>query len=115
MTDAGAIPDLYRAFNARDVDAVLAALAPDVRWPNGWEGGFVHGHDEVRDYWQRQWAEIDPRVDPVETETRPDGRVAVCVHQVVRDLHGTVIADGQVLHVYHFENGLVSEMTIEEA
>ena len=46
---------LYERFNARDVDAVLAYLTSDVEWPNGWEGGYVHGHDEVRDYWTRQW------------------------------------------------------------
>ena len=30
---------LYAAFNARDIDAVLPALHPDVDWPNGWEVG----------------------------------------------------------------------------
>jgi ketosteroid isomerase-like protein len=108
------IEDLYRAFNERDVDAVLAALAPDVRWPNGWEGGFVHGHEEVRDYWRRQWAEIDPHVEPVAIDERPDGRVAVRVHQLVRDHEGKVLADAEVLHVYRFADGLITEMTIEE-
>jgi hypothetical protein len=32
----------YAAFNARDVDATLAALHSDVDWPNGMEGGRVH-------------------------------------------------------------------------
>jgi len=27
----------YAAFNARDIEAVLAVLHPDVDWPNGWE------------------------------------------------------------------------------
>jgi ketosteroid isomerase-like protein len=45
---------LYRAFNARDVDTVLAAMAEDVDWPNGWEGGRVVGHEAVRRYWERQ-------------------------------------------------------------
>jgi hypothetical protein len=30
----------------------------DVHWPNGWEGGYVEGHDEVRDYLTRQWKEL---------------------------------------------------------
>jgi nuclear transport factor 2 (NTF2) superfamily protein len=42
------------AFNHRDVDAVLVCLSPDVAWANGMEGGFVHGHDAVRDYWTGQ-------------------------------------------------------------
>jgi hypothetical protein len=115
MADRDRIPALYVAFNARDVDAVLAELAPDVRWPNGWEGGFVTGHDGVRDYWRRQWAEIDPHVEPTQMDEREDGTVAVRVHQVVRDLDGNTLADNEVVHVYRFERGLVVEMTIEEA
>jgi ketosteroid isomerase-like protein len=34
----------YTAFNARDIDAVLAVMRPDVIWPNGMEGGTVVGH-----------------------------------------------------------------------
>ena len=36
---------LYAAFNARDIDAALAGMHPEVDWPNGWEGGRVHGRD----------------------------------------------------------------------
>src|SRR4051812_49636760 len=76
---------LYRAFNARDIDTVLAAMAEDVDWPNGWEGGRVVGQHAVRRYWQRQWAEIRPNVEPTSIWERPDGAVEVAVHQVVRD------------------------------
>jgi hypothetical protein len=31
----------YAAFNARDIDAVLAQMTADVDWPNAWEGGHV--------------------------------------------------------------------------
>ena len=33
----------YAAFNAREIDTVLALLDPDVDWPNGLEGGRVLG------------------------------------------------------------------------
>ena len=33
---------LYRAFNARDLDATLAGMHVDVEWPNGMEGGYVY-------------------------------------------------------------------------
>jgi hypothetical protein len=39
----------YTAFNARDIDAVLSLMHPDVDWPNAWEGGRVVGHAGVRD------------------------------------------------------------------
>jgi hypothetical protein len=29
--------DVYRAFNARDVETVLAHMDPGVDWPNAWE------------------------------------------------------------------------------
>jgi len=106
------LTELYAAFNARDVETVLRAMAPDVVWPNGWEGGVLRGRAEVRDYWTRQWAEIDPAVEPVGFRREEDGRVAVTVRQVVRDLAGTVIAGGRVEHVYRFTEGLVRDMEI---
>ena len=106
------LTDLYVAFNARDVRPVLGAMAPDVVWPNGWEGGVLRGHDEVREYWTRQWAQIDPTVQPIGFRLEEDGRVAVKVQQIVRDLEGRVIADEQVTHVYRFEDGLVHDMAI---
>ncbi len=54
----------YAAFNARDIDAALATMAPDVAWPKAFKGGFAHGHAAVRAYWTEQWSEIDPRVEP---------------------------------------------------
>jgi ketosteroid isomerase-like protein len=45
------ITKTYAAFNARDIESVLAVMHPDVDWPNGWERGRVRGHDEVRKYW----------------------------------------------------------------
>jgi ketosteroid isomerase-like protein len=108
------LTDLYAAFNRRDVPALLAAMTPDVVWPNGWEGGTVRGRDEVRDYWTRQWAEIDPTVVPTGFGLEDDGRIAVTVHQVVRDAAGAVIADRTVTHVYRFDGALVSEMEIRE-
>jgi hypothetical protein len=38
----------------------------------------------VRDYWRRQFEQIDPRVEPRAFADAGDGRVAVTVHQVVR-------------------------------
>jgi ketosteroid isomerase-like protein len=102
----------YEAFNRRDIDAVLTTLRPDVDWPNAWEGGRVHGHDAVREYWTRQFAAIDGRVEPVGFSARDDGRVAVEVHQVVKALDGSVLADQTVTHVYTFRDGLVERMDV---
>lgn len=115
MTDERHIRSFYGAFNARDIETALAATSADVDWPNGWKGGREHGHEAVRDYWTRQWAEIDAQVEPVSITTRADGRVVVDVHQVVRDLEGELLSDSRVLHVYEFRDGLVVRMDIEQA
>ncbi|WP_266362017.1 nuclear transport factor 2 family protein [Tellurirhabdus rosea] len=114
MNDQPILKQLYRDFNARNIDAVLAFMHADVDWPNGWEGGYVSGHDEVRAYWLRQWQQIDPVVEPVSFEERPDGRIAVGVHQLIRSLDGQIVSDGHVNHVYTFDNGKVRTMAIEQ-
>ena len=104
----------YAAFNARDIPGALATMRPDVAWPNGMEGGTVHGHEGVRAYWTRQWGIIDPHVDPVRFETDSGGRIVVGVHQVVRDLTGKVLMDRMVEHIYSLRDGLIESMTIHE-
>ena len=104
----------YAAFNARDLNGALATMTPDVVWPNGMEGGVVYGHEGVRAYWTRQWGMINPHVDPVSFIQEESGRVAVSVHQVVRDLSGNVLLDRMVNHIYTLKNGLIQSMDIRE-
>jgi ketosteroid isomerase-like protein len=103
---------LYDRFNARDMDALLSAMHEEVVWANGMEGGYVHGREEVRSYWTRQWTMIDPHVEPTEFSRSPDGEVIVEVHQIVRDLNGKLLADRMVCHVFRFEERLVKVFDI---
>ena len=111
--DRAIIERAYAAFNARDIDAALDAMHPDVEWPNGMEGGVVIGHAGVRAYWERQWDRIDPSVTPVAITRRNDGRLEVRVHQVVRSLLGEKLLDQHVHHLYTIEDGRVRRMEIE--
>jgi len=104
----------YQAFNARDIDGALATMQPDVEWPNGMEGGTVHGHAGVRQYWTRQWGMINPHVEPMTFDVDEAGRVLVGVHQVVRDLSGKVLLDRMVEHLYSLEGELIRSMEIRE-
>jgi len=106
---------LYEGFNARDMEAVLNSLSEDVIWANGMEGGHVHGRDGVRSYWTRQWAMIDPHVDPVAISKGQDGEVVIEVHQVVRDLDGKLLADLMVGHIFRIEDGMVRRFDIRKA
>ena len=104
---------LYDAFNARDLYTVLAAMSPDVDWPDGWQGGRVVGHDAVRRYSEDQWAAIRPTVRPTSMSQRSDGTIEVSVHQVVRDPAGTILDVADVRHVHAFDGDLVCRMDVE--
>ena len=107
------ITKAYAAFNRRDIDAVLALMQPDIDWPNAMEGTRVHGHDNVRDYWTRQWTTIDPRVDPISIKQDERDNTVVEVHQVVRDLDGKLLVDQMVQHVYVIQDGRIVRMDIQ--
>ena len=106
------IRTLYAAFNARDFDTLLAAMHPEVDWPNGMEGGRVHGREGVREYWTRQWGMVNSTVEPLSVQADEEGRIVVEVHQMVRDFAGAVLLDQRVHHVYELENGLITRMEI---
>jgi SnoaL-like domain len=89
-------------------------MHPDVDWPNGMEGGRERGHDAVRAYWTRQFGLIASHVEPMGFEVEDEDKIAVDVHQVVRELDGTLLSDSRVRHVYTFRDGLVARMDIEE-
>jgi ketosteroid isomerase-like protein len=105
----------YRAFNARDVDAAIELMHPEVDWPNAWEGGRIVGRAAVRDYWNRQFAAISSRVEPEGFTEEADGSITVDVHQVVHDAStGELISDSRVRHRYRLEDGLVVRMDVLE-
>lgn len=51
-------------------------------------------------------------VEPKGFDTERDGRIAVHVHQVVRDKSGKIVADRMVEHVYTTRDGLITSMEI---
>lgn len=102
----------YLAFNARDIEATLSLLAPDVTWPRAFKGGFVRGPAAVRAYWIEQWSEIDARVEPVAFHTEETGQILVKVHQVVHDLSGALLADEYVGHRFTIGDGLIQAMEV---
>ncbi len=106
---------VYAAFNRRDIETVLAEMHADVDWPNGIEGGRVLGKSAVRDYWKRQFETFDPHVEPMKFSLEGDQRIAVDVHQVVRDRAGNPLVDQMIQHVYEIRDGLIQGMQIRIA
>ena len=107
------IEKAYFSFNNRNIDDALSTMQSDVQWSKAWEGGYISGHSEIKEYWTRQWSEINPKVEPVGFDQRSNGSLEVKVHQNVKDLQGNLMFDGLVKHVYTFEDGLIKTMDIE--
>jgi hypothetical protein len=119
---------MYEVFSTDEREAVMAvALAPDVDWPNVLDGVRLHGHEQVRAYWARQFAAGTPlvrleglRLDEEEqpgTQASSEGprRVVATVRVGMRDETGDHWADAPVEHVYSFgADGLVSRMDVRQ-
>ncbi len=113
MADAKTtIERAYLAFNQRDIDGALKLMTPDVSWPKASEGGKVVGRDEIRAYWTRQWSEFDPHVEPLAITAQASGKIRVRVHQLVRNLHGEVLSDSEVLHLFTMHGTLIAAMDL---
>ena len=113
MTDTKTIIEqAYSAFNKWDIDGALALMTEDVSWPKASEGGRVVGKEEIRAYWTRQWGEFDGRVEPLAIIAEEGGKIRVRVHQLVKNLQGDVVWDGEVLHVFTVNNGLIAAMDL---
>jgi hypothetical protein len=65
-----------------------------VRWSNVLERTELRGHAAIRSYWLEQFETIEPRVEPVEFEERPE---AVVIHTYA---------------TYAFDEGLVASMLV---
>lgn len=101
------LQNLYDAFNRREIETIISAMHPDVKWANGFEGGFVHGRDAVREYWTNQLKVIQPELKILKYETDENNRHMVTVHEVVKDLDGKLLADMTVQQIYTIENSLI--------
>ncbi len=106
------IEQAYSAFNKRDIDGALALMTQDVSWPKASEGGKIVGKEEIHAYWTRQWGEFNPHVEPLAITEEDGGKVRVRVHQLVKSLQGDILSDGEVLHVFTVNTGLIAAMEL---
>ena len=111
MTARELLTRAYAAYNAQDVEGLLAKVSDDVDWPDGERR--LHGKEQLRSYWAEQWTRMRTHDEPVGFTELDDGRVAVGVSQVVRSLDGTVISRHQVVHKHRVEGDLIARLDIE--
>jgi hypothetical protein len=103
--------ELYKNFNNRQTDLVISQMTTDVKWANGMDGGYVYGHEGVREYWTRQFKLVKSQVNPLKIDIENES-VTIKVHQVVHDLEGNLLADEMVDHRFYLKNGKISEFEI---
>jgi hypothetical protein len=101
---------------------VLIALADDVVWANGMDGGHVHGREAIRAYWTRQWSMVSPHVEPVGFHRTAGDTIVAEVQQTIRDLEGKSLQgpthglkDKMVGHVFRLRDGKVARFDIQDA
>jgi ketosteroid isomerase-like protein len=101
----------YVAYNSQDVEALMALVSDDVDWLD--DGGRLHGQAEVRTYWTEQWIHTRTHDEPVSFDQLADGRIAGHISQVVRSLDGSIVSQGDVLHIHRIECMRISRLDIE--
>jgi NAD(P)-dependent dehydrogenase (short-subunit alcohol dehydrogenase family) len=102
----------YSAFNARDIEAGVALMDPEVDWPNVPEGGFIHGRDQVRRHWREQFHRVDPRIEVAGIAEKSDGSVEAHVRQIVRGLDGAKLSDEHAVHVFTIAGDRIKRMEV---
>jgi ketosteroid isomerase-like protein len=102
----------YRLFNDRQVDALLAMMTDDVDWPDMARAAVLHGKDQVRRYWESQFAVRDSQVLPTDFIQSGDELVVVVDQRVVDREGKSVSAPRVVFHRYSFEKNLIRRMVV---
>jgi ketosteroid isomerase-like protein len=99
----------YKALDAKDVDALMALVHPDVDFQAQLEGDDrLHGAAAVRNYYVRVLGLVIVESTPTAFHARPDGRMEVRTHHHVTSLDGALWHDGLVDYSFDFRDGLIS-------
>lgn len=111
MPDSLATIDaLWPALTARDLDAVVALLHPDVDWQDNLNGGRRVGRDAVRAYLSEVMATVVIVSTPIDIMPSGPDRYLARVNHVVRNQDGQLWGQEIVSHVLMLRDGLIVRM-----
>jgi hypothetical protein len=102
---------LYQNFNSRKIELVISQMSENVRWANGMDGGYVYGHNGVRNYWERQFETVSSNVTPLDIKME-NNLIEIKIHQVVHDLKGSLLADEYVYHYFCLSDNKITDFDI---
>ncbi len=108
MPGSRAVVDaLWPALTARDIDAVVALLHPDVDWQDNLNGGRRVGRDAVRAYLSEVMATVVIVSTPIDIRPSGPDRYLARVNHVVRNKDGQLWGQEVVRHVLELREGLI--------
>ena len=68
------LSDLYEAYNRKDIEAVVAALHPEIDWPALFSEGRIQGAEAVRQLFTEPFKVMNPEITPsISAPTRTVG------------------------------------------
>jgi hypothetical protein len=103
---------LYKAFNKRDIETVLAAMTDDVSCPDVEdEYRRVKGKDNLRQYWRMRLDVFDIVVTPL-SFSEEGGNPVVQVRHVIRDRSRRILSDRDAKHTFTLSEGLIARLDI---
>lgn len=108
MPGSRAVVDaLWPALTARDLDAVIALLHPDIDWQDNLNGGRHVGRDAVRAYLSEVMATVAIVSTPINIMPSGPDRYLARVNHVVRNRDGQLWGQEVVSHVLVLREGLI--------
>jgi predicted kinase/ketosteroid isomerase-like protein len=107
-TPAAVVRRHLAAFDAGDVDGLLAGLTEDVHWRTG--GGSAQGADELRELLTEVFMLVAPRLEVRELVARNDGTVAA--ELVTTTTVDDLTTSAPVSAWYRVRDGLIAEVRI---
>jgi len=111
--EANVLLKAYEAFNARDIEAVLALMCEDVNLENALTRDRVIGKAKVRDLWLLQWKHGNPKLEPLKVYEE-DGKMVILSRHTATDADGRMMTDQEIEEVYTIRDGLVARMDFRQ-
>lgn len=109
------VEDVYAAFAHGDIDAVMAAMDPDVEWVTPatlpWSRGTYRGREQLGEYLASFAAALeDPEVQPSELQLLDGERVIALGMERARARATGAPFEAHFVHLWALRNGRVTAM-----
>lgn len=107
------LEEAYDAFNARDLARIRPLIHPGAAWPNTLEvGDPLVGKEAVLGHFARVFATLNPNIQLIDLVEETADALTVDAQYSVESPSGHVWSDTRARLIYHFQDRLLTGMTI---